>query len=348
MYRRRTFWRILGASGALSLAASGLIVLGPIGVPAAQAASCTDTWMNTAGGDWSTPADWSEGTVPTISDVACITDAGNYTVTISAPDGSETVGGLTLGAASGSQTLDIDSGASLTGYGTTFNGSGAAIDNAGTFIVPTNQTFDQDAGTTSGNPISVASSNLSFTGTGTSSFSALANTGPSITGSLAADQSLALNSANTAYWSGPATNAGTITAAGSGSEIAVLGGTFTNTGVIEAEPANTGALVLSGTFDNQGSGADGIIGDSSVTLQGTLTNEGAISVATGTTFTNEGDLTNGTGTIENSGTLPRATTATTSRRGRDRSPVIRCTSSRTTSTSPDPARRVSWALTPSS
>ena len=302
--RPHTLRRLFGAFGSLSLAASALVVLGPIAVPAAHAGpGCTDTWTNTAGGDWATPTDWSEGTVPTISDVACITDAGTYTVTIAATDGPQTVGGLTLGGTTGSQTLDIAATASLSAYGTTTNGAGATIDNEGTFTVPTNQTFDQDAGTTSGNPISLATSNLDFTGSGASSFSALSNYGPAITGNLAADQSLALNSANTAYFTGPLTNAGTITAAGSGSEISVSGGTLTNTGTIEAEPGNTGALVLSGTFDNQGSGADGIIGDSSVTLQGTLTNEGLMTVATGTTFTSQGSLTNSTGTITNAGTI---------------------------------------------
>ncbi len=296
-----SFRRIFGAFGALALAASALVVLGPIAVPAAHAGgACTDTWTNTGGGDWNTAADWSEGTVPTISDVACITNPGTYTVTLST---TETVGGLTLGGTTGSQTLEIASMAMLTGYGTTTNGSGASIDNAGTFIVPTNQTFDQGAGTTSGNPISLATSNLNFTGAGASSFSALSGYGPAVTGNLAADQSLALNSTDTAYFTGPLTNAGTITATGSGSEIDVTGGTFTNTGLLEAASGNTGALVLSGTFDNQGSGADGIAGDGSLTLEGALTNEGSISVAAGTTFTSEGALTNGTGTISNGGTM---------------------------------------------
>ena len=122
-----------------------------------------------------------------------------------------------------------------------------------------------------------------------------------MTGNIAADQSLALTSTNSFYFTGPVTNAGTITAAGSGSDIIVSSGTFTNTGTIEAEAGNTGPLTLEGTFDNQGTGD--IIGDSSVILNSTLTNEGSISVAPGTTLTNEGALTNGTGTITNAGTM---------------------------------------------
>src|SRR5262249_47933235 len=48
----------------------------------ANAAGCTNTWTNTAGGSWSTASNWSKGTVPTSSDEACITTNGTYTVTL--------------------------------------------------------------------------------------------------------------------------------------------------------------------------------------------------------------------------------------------------------------------------
>src|ERR1039458_3802894 len=94
--------RAAGALGATLLAvAVGLLAL----AGGARAAGCTDNWTNTAGGAWSTATDWSEGTVPGLADVACITLAGTYTVTMSA---SASVGSLTLGAASGTQTLEIE------------------------------------------------------------------------------------------------------------------------------------------------------------------------------------------------------------------------------------------------
>ena len=237
--------------------------------------------------------------------MACVTTPGTYTVTISATDPAETVGGLNLGGTTGSQTLDVAATASLTAFGTTTNGAGASIDNQGTFSVPYNQTFDQDAGTTSGNPISVAGANLNFTGTGASSFSVFDNYALSVTGNVASDQSITMGSQNTIYFAGPVTNAGTIswTGAGTGNGISVSGGTFTNTGTIDAEAGTTGALELTGTFDNQGTGGAGIIGDSSITLAGTLTNEGSLSIGSGSTFSDDGTLDNRTGTIDNAGTL---------------------------------------------
>src|SRR6185503_11723030 len=62
------------------------------------------TWTNTAGGNWSTAANWNSGAgpVPGPGDVAHITTDGTYTVTL---DADASVGGLDLGAASGTQTL---------------------------------------------------------------------------------------------------------------------------------------------------------------------------------------------------------------------------------------------------
>src|ERR1700684_623273 len=117
--------RLLGAVSVLFIVVSVPVVLGPMNIAAAQGPSCTDTWTNAAGGDWSTASDWNEGTVPTSGDVACITTPGNYTVTISAADGTETVGGLTMGAASGSQILDVQPSATLIAYGTTTDGAGS-------------------------------------------------------------------------------------------------------------------------------------------------------------------------------------------------------------------------------
>src|ERR1019366_2726860 len=94
--------RAAGALGAsLRAVAVGLLAL----AGGARAAGCTDNWTNTAGGAWSTATDWSKGTVPGVTDVACITLAGTYTVTMS---GTASIASLTLGAASGTQTLEIE------------------------------------------------------------------------------------------------------------------------------------------------------------------------------------------------------------------------------------------------
>src|ERR1035441_9940985 len=59
-------------------------------------------WTNTGGGSWSVAANWSPNTVPRPSDDVLIRTAGTYSVTL---DASPTVNSLTLGGASGWQTL---------------------------------------------------------------------------------------------------------------------------------------------------------------------------------------------------------------------------------------------------
>jgi hypothetical protein len=61
-------------------------------------------WTNPAGGNWSDPANWG-GTAPALGDNVFIDLAGTYTVTL---DVSPNLGSLTLGAASGTQTLSSD------------------------------------------------------------------------------------------------------------------------------------------------------------------------------------------------------------------------------------------------
>lgn len=112
-----------------------------------------NAWVNPAGGNWSTEANWSLGTVPTATDTVWIRQAGTYTVNV---DQAVTVGRLLLGAASGVQTLSISannltmaesvfvaptgvlalSGGSLLGAGAltvngTFNWSGGSVAGVG-------------------------------------------------------------------------------------------------------------------------------------------------------------------------------------------------------------------------
>jgi len=61
-------------------------------------------WINSAGGLWSNPANWSTRRVPAADEHAIITLGGNYTVTV---DNSTTVNSLTLGAGFDIQTLSI-------------------------------------------------------------------------------------------------------------------------------------------------------------------------------------------------------------------------------------------------
>jgi hypothetical protein len=63
--------------------------------------AATINWTNSAGGGWSTAANWNPNGVPGTNDTAIITNAGNYSVTL---DVNPTVVGLELGASSGSTT----------------------------------------------------------------------------------------------------------------------------------------------------------------------------------------------------------------------------------------------------
>jgi hypothetical protein len=73
---------------------------------------CDTTWTAVGDGEWGTGANWSNG-VPDGGKRACILAAGTYNVTLR---GTQNAMGLTLGGASGVQTLSL-TGASATGIG---------------------------------------------------------------------------------------------------------------------------------------------------------------------------------------------------------------------------------------
>ena len=77
-----------------------LLTLACLAVVSTRAA--TVTWINTAGGSWGVAANWSPHQIPGAADTALITANGTYGVTLS---GNVKVGNLTLGGASGQQTL---------------------------------------------------------------------------------------------------------------------------------------------------------------------------------------------------------------------------------------------------
>ena len=80
--------------------ALGLCILGSVSILPATAA--TITWTNISGGAWSVAANWSSHTLPGSFDDVFITSAGSYTIIM---DVSPTISSLTLGGASGQQTL---------------------------------------------------------------------------------------------------------------------------------------------------------------------------------------------------------------------------------------------------
>ena len=62
-------------------------------------------WINPAGGNWSNPANWLNGVLPGPDDIADITLAGMYTVTL---DVDPAVSQLVMGNVSGVQTLNVN------------------------------------------------------------------------------------------------------------------------------------------------------------------------------------------------------------------------------------------------
>lgn len=82
------------------------------------APAATLVWTNTAGGLWSTAANWLPNAMPGAGDTAIITNAATYTVTL---DGAVTVNTLVLGAPSGGTLQTLACGGftlNITGTGT--------------------------------------------------------------------------------------------------------------------------------------------------------------------------------------------------------------------------------------
>ena len=87
------------------------------------------TWTNTAGGEWSNASNWSPNQVPSIADEAFITAEGTYAVLISA---NARAGKLTLGAATGAQTLQQTGGTFGIGLDSLVTQGGRLLWSAGT------------------------------------------------------------------------------------------------------------------------------------------------------------------------------------------------------------------------
>ncbi len=136
-----------------------IITVGVLAASAQAAEACTgDTWYGTGNasaatsGSWETASDWSTGSVPGNSTAVCITVPGNYEVTL-APEtgveGGDNVGSLTLGATSGSQTLDI-SGQGVQDGGDQYNQTTLTVSGATTINATGTLVLDATAQTASG------------------------------------------------------------------------------------------------------------------------------------------------------------------------------------------------------
>ena len=91
---------------------AGALALLLLASPLTRAQACTTTWTNATGGAWNDAANWSGAAIPGPTDDACVTLDGTYTVTHTAGN-AIAVNSLTLGAASGTQTLSTTRGIAI-------------------------------------------------------------------------------------------------------------------------------------------------------------------------------------------------------------------------------------------
>jgi hypothetical protein len=144
-------------SGSFTVPAASVISLGAVGATSGKqgwavfSQPCSDTWIDTAGGSWTTAADWSTGALPSGS--ACITEPGTYTVTLT---GEADISSFIVGAPSGTttQTLEL---LSTTQYADLLFKHTSYVDKTGALLMSGggNDGYLQSAATKAGVPIAL-------------------------------------------------------------------------------------------------------------------------------------------------------------------------------------------------
>lgn len=109
-----------------ALALFALLVLS-LSPPATHAA--TLVWTNTTGGNWTNAANWNPNQVPTVADLAFITNAGAYTVSVNA---NAQTSALTLGGAGGTPAIQQIAGTFTLGSASRILAGGSLNWTAGT------------------------------------------------------------------------------------------------------------------------------------------------------------------------------------------------------------------------
>ena len=193
------------------------------------------------------------------------------------------------GGVTSTGTVSVASGATLTT--TSFTAQGGKIAAAGTFA-STEELVEQGARTTEG-PVEVRSGKLIFEGTGHADFLVPAGGDPSISGDIAADQTLTIDDTNgvcggtVVNATGPFTNAGTIeftaanTCESSSAELTSGNATITNVGTIAFDATSTGAGEIDGPIDNTASGTISVDHGGVAIVKGSLSSAGTVSVGWG-------------------------------------------------------------------
>ncbi len=221
----------------------------------ALTASAADlVWTNTAGGNWTTAANWSPNQVPSIADDVFITNNGSYTVTMT--PGSYSANSVVIGGGLGSQSLTIG----------TINGSYSFTLNTSGFINSNGQ-LSLSRGTMTGNANITNAGVFNWTeGTMSGSGQTINALGGTLNISGECTLSRVLHNNGSAIWLGNASfifnngtfnNAGSVTVSnsaqksflGSGTAVFNNSGTFNKLGNGELQfSASAGGV----TFNNSG------------------------------------------------------------------------------------------------
>jgi hypothetical protein len=240
-----------------------------------------------------------------------LTNTGTLTINVSA--GYNGVKGVLLnqGAINIAEGLQL----SVTGGNTVTNGTGGSISAGatGNLFMNSGTSFKEGAGTTSGTtPVFLDNSALTYEGSGESTIQ-VRGEGSTLSGSLAAKQSLVIQSTcgehATLTASASYVNAGSITLTNGdacGDNAALLNeGTMTNSGTLTTEPLHGGARFLLGNITNTGTLAiNANTSRPENAVAATLLNQGTIKIATGVALSVSGKstVTNEPGTIAATGT----------------------------------------------
>ena len=252
---------------------------------AITAAANVNAWINQAGGNWSSVANWSKGRVPLATDTITIRQSGSYTVTL---DANGTFARMDVGGTSGTQTLAVPANTLTAGNGA-FSANGVlalsgtgTITGAGTLTVA--GAFNWTGGNLGG--ASGAGGGIAVPPGGTLSIA------PTAAVSL---QAWTLALAGTGTWSGTATvntGAGALLRVASGGVLGVTGGVVFNASLGGAAPL----------FDNGGT-VNSAPGAATWTLNVPLSGAGAWNVQSGAVSLQGGGALTGATTVAAGATL---------------------------------------------
>jgi hypothetical protein len=227
----------------------------------------SNNWTNGSGGNWNGLVNWSLGALPVAADDAFITQNGTYAVLLNIPS---TINSLTLGGATGTQTLNISANTLTLNNASTVNSTGilnlagSTLGGVGSLTFAAGSTFNWTGGTQSGTGITNVNGALKISGDGNKF----------LTGGRT------LNTSGTTTWSGNTnvtTNLNSIS----------LGGNINNSGEwIDQNALSTAITIFSGvgnTFNNSGIYRKIAPNSSAITTIGVFfNNTGTVDVAAGT------------------------------------------------------------------